>query len=111
MPMQPKSHRQRVRERFGGLPQSVVRYEGGSTKRGYGHDWQQLRRYHLSHEPLCRLCKARGHTVAAQEVDHIKPFDGLDDPLRLDGSNLQSLCKSCHSRKTRRQGSRAGGGG
>ena len=34
------------------------------------------------------------------EVDHIVPFKGKDDPLRLDETNLQSLCRPCHATKT-----------
>jgi 5-methylcytosine-specific restriction endonuclease McrA len=38
--------------------------------------------------------------VPATEVDHI--VDIVDAPhLRLEHSNLQSLCKPCHSAKTR----------
>jgi hypothetical protein len=31
-----------------------------------------------------------------KEVNHKIPFDGIDDPLRLDWGNLESLCLSCH---------------
>jgi 5-methylcytosine-specific restriction endonuclease McrA len=31
-----------------------------------------------------------------KEVNHKKPFDGIDDPLRLDWDNLESLCLPCH---------------
>jgi hypothetical protein len=30
-------------------------------------------------------------TAASAEVDHIEPFHGKNDPLRLDRSNLQAL--------------------
>jgi len=42
----------------------------------------------------------RDLTVPAEEVDHIRPFHGPADPLRLDASNLQSLCHACHVTKT-----------
>ncbi|MCC7419957.1 MAG: HNH endonuclease [Planctomycetaceae bacterium] len=35
-------------------------------------------------------------------VDHRIPFNGPDDPLRLDPSNLQSLCRRHHGLKTHR---------
>jgi 5-methylcytosine-specific restriction protein A len=40
--------------------------------------------------------------VPATDVDHIVPFQDVDDPRRLDPTNLQSLCHECHSRKTQR---------
>ncbi|MCR8827199.1 HNH endonuclease [Photobacterium sp. TY 1-4] len=38
----------------------------------------------------------------ATDVDHITPHKG-DRRLFFDQSNWQSLCKSCHSRKTARE--------
>jgi 5-methylcytosine-specific restriction endonuclease McrA len=37
--------------------------------------------------------------VMATQVDHVKAHHG-NEALRLDPANLQSLCQSCHSRKT-----------
>lgn len=48
----------------------------------------------LRREPLCRRC---GHE--ASQVDHIRPI--RQGGARLDPENLQALCHSCHSRKTR----------
>ena len=75
-----------------------------SAARGYGADWRRLRERVLAEEPLCRACAAAGRTSAADQVDHIRPFRGLLDPLRLDRGNLQPLCAACHTRKTARQG-------
>jgi 5-methylcytosine-specific restriction enzyme A len=75
-------------------------HRGTSSSRGYDADWRRLRETHLSNNPLCVKCKARGFIVAGTDVDHIIAFDGKDDPLRLDPTNLQTLCKSCHSKKT-----------
>lgn len=44
----------------------------------------------------CRECGAAGDL----EVDHIKPVRTHPE-LAFDLSNLQTLCVSCHSRKTR----------
>ena len=52
----------------------------------------------LRREPLCRHCKAKGLIVAATEVDHI---DG--DNTNAGPDNYQSLCHTCHSRKTARE--------
>jgi 5-methylcytosine-specific restriction protein A len=53
----------------------------------------------LAEEPLCRKCLESGQVAAAIDVDHIIPLRRRPD-LRLDRSNLQSLCKSHHSQKT-----------
>lgn len=67
----------------------------------YGLDiWiDDLRPTQLINEPFCRECARRGERVRATEVDHIVPHRG-DMALFTDRRNLQSLCKSCHSRKT-----------
>jgi 5-methylcytosine-specific restriction enzyme A len=70
---------------------------GNSAARGYGAAWRKLREAHLNLEPYCRRCREKGLEVLATDVDRIKPLEvgGSDDD-----SNLQSLCHSCHSRKT-----------
>ena len=60
----------------------------------------EIRPQQLAREPLCRTCAKRGVITAATEVDHIEPHAG-DMALFRDPENLQSLCKSCHSLKTR----------
>jgi 5-methylcytosine-specific restriction protein A len=76
-----------------------------STARGYGSDWRKVRLLHLAGEPLCRMCAEQGRVTAATDVDHIKAFEGLGDPLRLDRGNLRSLCRPCHMQRTARQAS------
>ena len=72
-----------------------------ASSRGYGVQWRRVRARVLAMRPLCAHCLAKDLIVPATEVDHIKS-------LRSGGTNhydnLQSLCKPCHSRKTRRQG-------
>ena len=69
-------------------------------------EWRLKRHEHLAEEPLCRECRRRGRLARATVVDHIVPirFGGE----RLDDGNLQSLCASCHSRKSITEGSRFG---
>lgn len=72
---------------------------GTAHERGYGANWQKLRRMILAEHPLCVMCKAAGQVMSANEVDHILPkTQGGDDSLE----NLQPLCKRCHMRKTAR---------
>jgi len=72
-----------------------------SSRRGYDTRWRRLRLHVLRHEPLCRSCRSRGLIRAANEVDHIVPI--RLGGARFDESNLQPLCKPCHSAKTRKE--------
>jgi 5-methylcytosine-specific restriction enzyme A len=61
--------------------------------------WRKAREVQLLHEPLCRSCWALGQTTPAVVVDHIQSRADRPD-LEFERSNLQSLCKRCHDRKT-----------
>lgn len=56
--------------------------------------WKALRQMHLSKEPLCVECGYEGN-----EVDHVADHKG-NERLFYDANNLQTLCTSCHSKKT-----------
>lgn len=71
-----------------------------SARRGYGYRWQQLRLRVLAAQPLCTQCERLGLIVVATEVDHRTPTKGITDPNHFETSNLDPLCKSCHSAKT-----------
>lgn len=58
-----------------------------------------LRPTQLLNEPFCRECARRGCRTCATVVDHIQPHRG-DWIVFTDRRNLQSLCESCHNRKT-----------
>ncbi len=81
------------------------RVRGSRIARGYGEDWQKLRRAKLTADPLCEPCLAKTpeEVTAAQEVHHRIPFKGPADPLRLDWDNLVSTCKACHAVETGRR--------
>lgn len=63
-----------------------------ASARGYDADWRKLRARHLAAHPFCRRCGA-----PAAEVDHVEPVRSAPS-RRLDPTNLQSLCRPCHSR-------------
>ena len=67
--------------------------------RGYGGDWQRLRKRVLAAEPWCRPCALQGVLTPATEVDHIVPIS--QGGARLDPGNLQAICTQCHAEKTR----------
>lgn len=77
-------------------------WRGSAASRGYDRQWRKVRAAHLAREPLCRICKTSGIIEAATVVDHIQPIRERPD-LRLDPSNLRSLCKTCHDRLNARQ--------
>ena len=74
--------------------------EAQSWRWMYGTEiWGKLRADQLLREPWCRECAAKGYRQRAEDVDHIRPHRG-DWETFSDPGNLQSLCHSCHSRKT-----------
>ncbi|MCK6486449.1 MAG: HNH endonuclease [Phycisphaerae bacterium] len=82
-----------ARLRAHGLPR------GSAAARGYGERWRRLARMQLMRQPLCAdpFGVHEGRPVAGEHVDHIVPRRaGGTDTLE----NLQTLCASCHSRKT-----------
>jgi 5-methylcytosine-specific restriction protein A len=61
--------------------------------------WLRLRLQVLQDQPLCRHCGQRGRKTLTEDIDHIVKHDG-NPQLFWDRTNLQGLCKACHSRKT-----------
>lgn len=98
MPMAAIAHGARRRKQHAAATAKAYdRRRGSSANRGYGATWQNLAKMVLNRDPIC--CEI-ACTRAAAEVDHIVP-------LRSGGKNtmgnLQGLCKTCHSQKTRRE--------
>lgn len=82
-------------------PKQAPRRESASWHGWYSLPiWtDQLRPGQLLREPFCRDCAKRGLRTPATDVDHVRDHKG-DWALFTDPENLQSLCHSCHSRKT-----------
>jgi len=72
-----------------------------SHYKGYDHKWRRYRKYYLAMHPVCVRCLEFKVSALATVVDHIKPVNGADDPLFYVQANHQSLCRDCHSWKTR----------
>lgn len=86
------------REPRGWKPDAV---RGTRQERGYGAQWERLRRQVLERdEGLCVPCTAAGRVTPATEVDHVTPkAQGGTDDLE----NLQAICRPCHLAKTARE--------
>lgn len=67
-------------------------------------EWLFVRKRQLAEHPFCEECLKKGQAVRAVIVDHIRPIKQGGQPFAP--SNLQSLCWSCHSRKSAEEGSR-----
>lgn len=64
--------------------------------------WRKLRKDVLARSPLCVDCVGQQRVTLATVVDHVIPHRG-DMRLAFDFGNLQTLCDSCHGRKTARE--------
>ena len=71
---------------------------GTTSEQGYGTAWQKIRKIHLLNHPLCEDCKTTGIVKPATEAHHKLE---LSKGGTSEDENLQSLCKSCHSKRTR----------
>lgn len=74
---------------------------GNRHERGYGRDWDALRKQALERDAgLCQPCLKQDLVHIGNQVDHIVPKacgggDNLD--------NLQTICDDCHRAKTARE--------
>lgn len=70
-----------------------------AVKRLYNSkQWLSIRVTQLSSYPWCADCLKKNNYIPATEVDHIERHNG--DPIKFFKGPFQSLCTSCHSRKT-----------
>jgi 5-methylcytosine-specific restriction endonuclease McrA len=79
---------------------SERRRRGSTFERGYGGDHRRRRLLTLHRDTVCRICNAALSTVC----DHIIPPAEGGSPTAM--SNLQGVCKSCHDKKSGREGRR-----
>lgn len=90
---------------------TVLPYDRPSERRGKKkaedafydtREWRDLRNEHRAHNIWCESCNLKVPRVLSEvkHVDHILPR--LKWPsLELSPDNLQSLCLTCHNRKSR----------
>lgn len=70
-----------------------------TTRAGYDSKWRRFSERYRRKNPLCVKCLKRNKVRAAAHVDHIIPLDQGGEKFARE--NLQSLCESCHGKKTR----------
>ena len=69
----------------------------GTTERGYDGAWKRLSERVRIEQPLCEVCLESDTVTAATEVHHKIEIEQAPW-LRLERSNLMSLCNGCHKR-------------
>ena len=75
------------------------------VRKRYGRAWKRIRDRYIKEHPLCEECRRQGRLTPAEEVHHVLPLShGGTNSM----DNLMSLCTSCHSRITARDGGRWG---
>lgn len=63
--------------------------------------WRKFRRLYIVDNPLCEECKRNGKVTEGKDIDHITPIRFGGEPF--DFNNLQTLCKTCHNKKSGRE--------
>lgn len=83
---------------LGLIPGVFLRVKSGAMNFYKSYAWRHKRERVLRRDGyLCCECRRYGRSTAATTVHHIEPLK--DKPgLRLEGSNLISLCNKCHER-------------
>ncbi|MDO9565231.1 MAG: HNH endonuclease signature motif containing protein [Candidatus Desulfaltia sp.] len=74
-----------------------------ATRKRYGRAWKRIRDRYMAEHPLCEQCQKDGKFTRAEEVHHIIPLSKGGDSSN---ENLMSLCTSCHSKMTAKEGGR-----
>lgn len=69
--------------------------------------WQEFRRWYRKSHPLCEICLKHGQYVVGHLVDHI--IELSDGGAELDPENCQTLCNTCHGKKTAAEREKRGG--
>ena len=66
----------------------------------YDGKWQAFSKVYRTQNPFCKECLKEGILNDEHiQVDHIIPLVKRPD-LKYEATNLQSLCRSCHGKKT-----------
>ena len=98
MPNQPPTQQSVLAKRHNTNSQDTKRRQAKRKYAANSSQWRKIRDAQLAREPLCIDCTRQHKTTPANTVDHI---DGNSHNNQQ--TNLQSMCASCHSKKTIKQ--------
>lgn len=75
-------------------------FEREKSNQGFYNSWpwRKFAKRFKEKNPLCVECEKNNLVVAGTVVDHIVPINAGGD--KLEESNCQTLCESCHNRKS-----------
>lgn len=69
----------------------------------YDYKWREFSKEYRIENPFCVEClKLGNYNCQDIHVDHIIPLEQRPD-LKYDHDNCQSLCRSCHGKKTHKE--------
>jgi 5-methylcytosine-specific restriction protein A len=60
--------------------------------------WRKFAKIFKQNNPLCVECEKKDLIVPVKVVDHVIPINA--GGAKLEDGNCQSLCESCHNRKS-----------
>lgn len=97
MPTKPK----RIRRPWEPKPQA--KQAGRKADSSFYHTtaWRKLSIVYRRTHPLCEECLKKDRTTPVALVDHITPISQGGEQLAWD--NLQSMCHTCHNKKSGRE--------
>ena len=81
------------------VPQRVAFERENSNSDFYNSwPWRKFAKRFKQNNPLCIECLKLDLVITVKVVDHIVPINA--GGAKLDEANCQSLCESCHNRKS-----------
>ena len=82
------------------VPKKRYEHHHGSDGKNiyHGYRWKKLRHAYAEKNPLCEHCLRYDILTPVAVVDHVHEIEDGGEPYDYD--NLQSLCHSCHNRKS-----------
>ena len=66
-----------------------------------GGKWRRFARFYKDKHPVCDQCETEGRVGPADVADHIIRIE--EGGEKYDERNIQSLCNTCHNRKSGRE--------